>query len=308
MSYSSSNPEKKYLDQAGLVYTWGKARQKFASLVNGKVPSNQLPSFVDDVVEFEALPTGYAAFDNTKNYAVGAYVIHDSKLYKFLQAYTAGGTVDWTSTTQVQLCGESGKIYVDLSNNKTYRWSGSTFVDLSDPNGAVKGNSSGTTQGHVVTWGTDGYHLSDSGKSVDDLKSDVEGKIIVGDSAAITQDSSSDVTDPTLAFYQNGDVQSAHGLVGGTNIGVMFDASEGDIVFSHGTPTGGSAISPSSDGSTNIGNLAGSTQGQEVITEVTIDSTGHVTAAKKKTVYVTALSTTEIDDAIAAAEAAVSIS
>jgi hypothetical protein len=54
----------------------------------GKVPSSQLPSFVDDVVEYANL----AAFPVT---------------------------------------GESGKIYVALNTNITYRWAGSTYVEIS---------------------------------------------------------------------------------------------------------------------------------------------------------------------------------
>lgn len=57
--------------------------------VNGLVPSSQLPSYVDDVLEYD----GLNAFPQP---------------------------------------GETGKIYVDLSTNKTYRWSGSTYVVISD--------------------------------------------------------------------------------------------------------------------------------------------------------------------------------
>lgn len=64
----------------------------------GKVPASQLPSFVDDVIE------GY---------------LYNGKLYK-----ESGHTTE--------ISGESGKIYVDLSTEKTYRWSGSTFVVISD--------------------------------------------------------------------------------------------------------------------------------------------------------------------------------
>lgn len=60
----------------------------FASLVDGKVPASQLPSFVDDVLEYSNL----AAFPAT---------------------------------------GESGKIYVALDTNKTFRWSGSSYVEIS---------------------------------------------------------------------------------------------------------------------------------------------------------------------------------
>lgn len=60
-----------------------------ADLVGGVVPSAQLPSFVDDVLEFANL----ASFPVT---------------------------------------GESGKIYLAIDVNKSYRWSGSTYVHLDD--------------------------------------------------------------------------------------------------------------------------------------------------------------------------------
>lgn len=52
---------------------------------NGKVPSSQLPSYVNDVLEYN-------------------------------------------SSSNFPATGETGKIYIDLSDNKTYRWSGSTYV------------------------------------------------------------------------------------------------------------------------------------------------------------------------------------
>lgn len=64
---------------------------------SGKVPSSQLPSYVDDTVE------GY---------------FYNNKFYKESGHTTA-------------ITGETGKIYVDLSANKTYRWSGSAFVEIS---------------------------------------------------------------------------------------------------------------------------------------------------------------------------------
>lgn len=64
---------------------------------NGKVPSSQLPSFVDDTIE------GY---------------LYNSKWYK-------------ESTHTTEIAGETGKIYVELSTNKTYRWSGSAFIEIS---------------------------------------------------------------------------------------------------------------------------------------------------------------------------------
>lgn len=65
---------------------------------NGKVPSTQLPSYVDDVIE------GY---------------YYNSKFYK-------------DSAHTEQITPETGKIYVDLSTNKVYRWSGSTYTVISE--------------------------------------------------------------------------------------------------------------------------------------------------------------------------------
>ena len=65
---------------------------------NGKVPSAQLPSYVDDVIE------GY---------------LYNGKFYK-------------ESTHTTEIVGETGKIYVSLDTDKTYRWSGSAFVVISE--------------------------------------------------------------------------------------------------------------------------------------------------------------------------------
>lgn len=67
---------------------------------DGKVPASQLPSFVDDVLE------GYL------NPADGKF--YEESIY----------------TTEIPA--EGGKIYTDLSNNKTYRWGGSVYVVISD--------------------------------------------------------------------------------------------------------------------------------------------------------------------------------
>lgn len=67
---------------------------------NGLILSSQLPSFVDDVLE------GYVSSDSATFYK-------DSEKSS---AYTP----------------ETGKIYVDLSNNKTYRYSGSKYIVISD--------------------------------------------------------------------------------------------------------------------------------------------------------------------------------
>lgn len=68
--------------------TDGKIQSVSASKITGTIPQSILPSYVDDVLEYENL----AAFPKT---------------------------------------GESGKIYVADDTNKTYRWSGTAYVEIS---------------------------------------------------------------------------------------------------------------------------------------------------------------------------------
>ena len=67
---------------------------------SGKVPSTQLPSYVDDVMEY-------------------------------------------ANMSSFPLTGESGKIYVAVDENKTYRWSGSTYVEIGG-GGVALGETSAT--------------------------------------------------------------------------------------------------------------------------------------------------------------------
>lgn len=66
---------------------------------NGKVPSSELPSYVDDVIE-------------------GYYNSEDGKFYE-----------DQEGTKEIT--GESGKIYTDLGMEKTYRWGGTAYTEIS---------------------------------------------------------------------------------------------------------------------------------------------------------------------------------
>ena len=70
---------------------------------NGQVPSSQLPSYVDDVIE--------------------GYYLDYSGSKQFFKENSA--------TTTNLIAPESGKIYVNLSTNKTYRYSGSTYIEIS---------------------------------------------------------------------------------------------------------------------------------------------------------------------------------
>lgn len=80
-----------YTETDPTVPTWAKASTKPSysyDEITGTIPQSALPSYVDDVLEYN----GLSNFPAT---------------------------------------GESGKIYVDISTNKTYRWGSTTYVEIS---------------------------------------------------------------------------------------------------------------------------------------------------------------------------------
>lgn len=113
-----------------------------ADLVGGKVPAEQLPSYVDDVIEFNSSINGYNPVDfyiNNKEYTDKVfYIISDStsagninEKYnkKFIDFGANTSEDDWTIIEP-----EEGKIYVKIgegvTQNHSYRWTGTTLVDL----------------------------------------------------------------------------------------------------------------------------------------------------------------------------------
>ena len=110
-----------------------------ADLVDGKVPAAQLPSFVDDVLEY-------------------------------------------ASTSAFPATGESGKIYVALDTNKTYRWGGSDYAEISES--LALGETSSTA------------YAGDKGKANADAISDIQDLIPSGASTSNKLATASDI--PTV--------------------------------------------------------------------------------------------------------------
>lgn len=84
----------------------------------GKVPSSQLPSYVDDVIDL----VNFVSTNPTSGMTIGN-VYYNTATKKLFTATSA--------TAGVESAPEAGKIYINIATNKTYRWSGSTMAEIS---------------------------------------------------------------------------------------------------------------------------------------------------------------------------------
>ena len=140
--------EKYYVDLVDGVEIYRKSRRFVKKVVldkigaangiapldgNSLIPSQYLPSYVDDAVEGYLDIADATAFTTTDAYAKGDLVKYNSKVWRFTTAHAAGA---WNSNQVEEIpefptTGETSKIYVDLLTEKTYRWSGSVYVEIS---------------------------------------------------------------------------------------------------------------------------------------------------------------------------------
>lgn len=105
--------------------------EKKADLIGGKVPAEQLPSYVDDVIDIASFTTKTELVNNIGkvNYTNRSFIVNsptsDSLYNKIVITNANTSQNDWEIIDP-----EDGKIYINESNNHSYRWSGNSFVDL----------------------------------------------------------------------------------------------------------------------------------------------------------------------------------
>ena len=105
--------------------------EKKADLIGGKVPAEQLPSYVDDVIDIASFVTKTELVNNIgkANYINKSFIVNsptsDSLYNKIVITNANTSQNDWEIIDP-----EDGKIYINESNNHSYRWSGNSFVDL----------------------------------------------------------------------------------------------------------------------------------------------------------------------------------
>ena len=182
----------------------------------GKIPSGQLPSFVDDVVE----AANYAALPVT---------------------------------------GEAGKIYVTLDDNKTYRWSGSAYVEISSSlalgetsTTAYRGDRGKTAYDHTLnTNNPHGVTKAQVGLSNVDNTSDVNKPISsatqtaldgkVDENASITGATKTKITYDTKGLVTAGADATTADIADSTDKRYVTDANLTVIGNTSGTNTGDNA-------------------------------------------------------------------
>lgn len=105
--------------------------EKKADLIGGKVPAEQLPSYVDDVIDITSFVTKTELVNNIGkvSYTNKSFIVNSptsDPLYNKIVITNANTSQnDWEIIDP-----EDGKIYINESNNHSYRWSGNSFVDL----------------------------------------------------------------------------------------------------------------------------------------------------------------------------------
>ena len=204
---------------------------------DGKVPSTQLPSYVDDVIE------GY---------------------YYNGQFYSDAEHLN-------QITPEGGKIYIDLSTNKTYRWGGSTYAPLDA--GLALGETTGTA-----------YEGSKGKQNADNIAAIIAGTQAVGkatsaDNAtnanhATSADSATEATHATSA-------DSAASATNATNAGNVTGTINGnaitDIFESNGTTVKEATHAASATSAASATNATAAGTAAKLTTPRAISLTGDVT-------------------------------
>lgn len=163
---------------------------------NGMVPSMYLPMVLDDVVEFAKAVTGSldVVTDSSANPAVAGRVIYCPDMKRFVwESDTTPATyfANWTGAdtfgtlTQTGRLPLAGKIYIDTSSNRQYRWAGTTMAVVGSDLalGMTEGTAFPGNAGRQLVEYVN-KHIEDSGKRISEI-------------AAVASDNADDIADLT---------------------------------------------------------------------------------------------------------------
>lgn len=176
-----------FLDQTGLKTLLGLIKTKTTTLIQnyaadnlpvldstGKIPSGYLPGYVDDVLEFEGTTTSAISKTSEVRYDADMIKVLFNTISKtfiaqskertdyFLPAWKAGdkgnASTAYGTASDAGVVPSSGKLYMDTTNNKMYRWTGSALVDVSS-------QEVGTTNFAMTTLGVASWKENGTSKS-----------------------------------------------------------------------------------------------------------------------------------------------
>jgi len=120
---------------------FAEAMETKADLIGGKVPAEQLPSYVDDIINFWDITTGVSSIStiiNNINYTNRMCFITKSTSSGSIGAKYPNKFIDFGANTSEDdwtiIEPEEGKIYIKIGSgndsNHSFRWSGSDLIDL----------------------------------------------------------------------------------------------------------------------------------------------------------------------------------
>lgn len=101
-------------------------------LEDGLIPNHYLPSYVDDVIDFEKEVSGANWKEQAAGVEIGKLVwcsASSTNAEEFYHKFVKN--VDGTQDNLEAIDPEAGKIYINNTNNNTYRWSGVNLVEIS---------------------------------------------------------------------------------------------------------------------------------------------------------------------------------
>lgn len=103
-----------------------------APLVNSLIPATYLPSYVDDVIDIDIFGTSaiaqYSSDNDGNTNVLLDKLCYDDENKTLVIARQINNTIDLVNSTSP----ESGKIYLDITANVSYRWSGTTMAEISN--------------------------------------------------------------------------------------------------------------------------------------------------------------------------------
>ncbi len=183
---------------------------------DGKIPASQLPAYLDDVLEYAGNVSGISVQSASSSNVDAVYYDTTNKCF----VGKSGSTYynNWLKVNNEDLPAENfgelqlkgaipykNKIYVDTSNNRTYKWSGTSLTQLDA--GLTIGETSSTA------------FAGNRGKALEDWKAALKNKyaLTLGSDGDVTPNESSvtlnlsyfDINTPSLSGSQPIDIPAA---------------------------------------------------------------------------------------------------